>query len=103
MKHGWTLTRSPRMTPQRCAVFPHVRSSLFIDTGTSVMGMDPHVYISETAAKELGEYIGMVPGSRVQSVRTQLDAEKAKVAELTKQVAELERFKAAVELVKAEL
>ncbi len=101
MKHGWTVTRQPRLTPQRCAVFPHVRSGHYIDAGTMIPGFDPHVYISDVAAMELGRFVGMVPGGELRAVQAELELERSKVEVLQEQVQKLQDFKSAVELVQA--
>jgi hypothetical protein len=103
VKHGWTLTASPRMMPQRCAVFPHVRTGNYIDTGMTISGFDPHVYVSDVAAQELGRFVGMVPGGDLRRAEAELQLEQAKTEILQERIAELERFKAAVELVRVEV
>lgn len=103
MKHGWSITRQPRLTPQRCAVFPHVRSGNYIDTGMTIPGYDPHVYVSDVAAMELGRFVGMVPQGELHSLRAELALEQAKVEVLQAKVRKLEDFKSAVELVKVSI
>jgi hypothetical protein len=103
MQHGWFFTKQLRVTPQRCAVFPHIHSDAYIDTGMDIPGRDPHVYIGTVAATELGKAVGMVPGGEVRRVEAELALERGKVEILQEQVEKLERFKSAVDLVKAEI
>lgn len=100
--HGWVWTRGPALRPQRCAVFPHISASMWIDTGIDIQGYDPHVYISDVAAKELGKMVGMVAEQKLTLAKRELSEAKDEISRLKNKVEELERFKDAVQLIKAE-
>lgn len=101
--HGWSWVRQAALRPQKCAVFPHVNDGAFIDTGNDIVGWDPHVYVSQTAAEQLGAFVGMVPGSDLQISETKLNLANERIEELEREVAVLEEFKQAVRLVSAEM
>jgi hypothetical protein len=101
--HGWQWVRQASLPPNRCAVFPHINSGAIIDTGMRIEGYDPHVYIGEVAAKELGKMAGMVPKSVLDLAQADERAAQDRIRSLEARVAELEEFKAAVTLVKAEI
>jgi hypothetical protein len=99
--HGWTWQREPVQRPQRCAVFPHIQQGAYIDTGMNINTYDPHVYIGETAARELGKMVGMVPRSDLDQARIALDEARATIVEKQREVEQLQAFKDAVELIQA--
>ena len=101
--HGWTWVRTPPLRPQRCAVFPHIQQGAYIDVGIDINSYDPHVYIGEMAARELGKMVGMVPKSDLDQARIALDDARATLTEAEKKIEKLEAFKDAVTLVKAEI
>src|SRR4051794_29105520 len=106
--HGWRVLRQLPNYPQRCAVFPQLGGAsghLFLDTGQEISSArnDPHVYISDTAVVEMAKMFNMVTRGELERSQRDHDLAKERVAELEAQVQELERYKAAVDLVKAEL
>lgn len=101
--HGWTWVRQAALRPNRCAVFPHIPQGALIDTGVDLLTHDPHIYIGEVAAKELGKMAGMVPGASLKKADETISALRTQIDELQDEILRLQTFKDAVNLVKAEL
>jgi hypothetical protein len=107
-EHGWRVLRQLPNYPQRCAVFPQLGQAsghLFLDTGQEISSArnDPHVYISDAAVVEMAKMFNMVTRGELDQTHRDLSLAKDRIHELEAQVQQLERFKAAVDLVKAEL
>ncbi len=108
MEHGWRMVTELHKHPQHCAVFPHIGSSSrhkFLDTNTEIepVPKGSRIYISDVAIQEMAKAVGMIPKSHLKNTAAELKGAHERIDELEQKVAELERFKAAVDLVKAEL
>lgn len=58
------LVPSAVVRPHHCAVYPHLGSNQregYFDTGTQMNAIDPHVYVSVVAVKEMAAQLGYVP------------------------------------------
>jgi len=76
-----------------------VSVSAWIDTGTDINSVDPHVYISDVAAKELGKMVGLVPQTLVDQARADHKAAQERIEYLEAENEELRTYKEAVEIV----
>jgi hypothetical protein len=81
--------------PHRCAVIPFVGNSNasggFIDTGMTLPGWDPHVYISVEAVKEMARMIGWQPAQVQKTHDARLAGKDDRIAALEAEIAENRR------------
>jgi len=85
------LVPKPQRAPGHC--FYSAKNSDpdgFIDFGRPLQGLNPHLYLSVSGAREIGRYVGQVDEAAHEAVVAELEAAKAQVAELEAKVSELE-------------
>jgi hypothetical protein len=59
--------------PHHCAVTLQADAKEgYIDTGTELPCIDPHIYISVAKVREMGEFVGMVPGEAFDQAQERL-------------------------------
>jgi hypothetical protein len=69
--------------PQTCAVLPHRHfSERFIDTGTDLPGVDPHIYVSESAVGEMARIFGWRSPADSAATDEAIEGLEAQLAEL---------------------
>lgn len=94
--------QSPAIRPHRCAAIPFISQDPkgFVDTGTDLMGWDPHVYLSVTAVEQAARLIGWVPSGAIFQAEQAKDRLKAQLDEKDRLIEELTRQMDAMEIVK---
>lgn len=92
--------------PHHCAVIPYIGNSNaeggFVDTGTDLLGIDPHVYVSQTACLMLGEAVGMKRGEVVTGIEAQLEQVRGELAEVVAERDELKAKFGAIDILASE-
>jgi hypothetical protein len=94
------FTEEPLAQPHHCCVIPGRDATKeprgFIDTGNSLPGIDPHIYISWAGAELIAEKIGCVSGEQFGETLQEIAALRARVEELEAELKEAEQFSDAV-------
>lgn len=69
------ITGTPPFAPRTCAALPgRIDREGYIDTGQTISGFDPHIYISLRAAREMGRLAGMHTKEDVETIQAQVEA-----------------------------
>lgn len=78
--------------PNQCVVYPQLGSNHaegYFDTGNELPAIDPHIYVSVAAAKEMARELGYVSGedhaeliAELEAVRSDLDDALGQIGEL---------------------
>lgn len=77
------IVTEPIIAPQTCAAMPHRHfSDRFIDTETDLPGIDPHIYVSETAVGEMARLFEYLPKEGAEAQAEAIEGLEAKVEEL---------------------
>lgn len=98
--NGWRRVEKANITPMQCAVFPQLGASHrdgYVDTGTELPGWDPHCFVSVVAARQLGEFVGLVDPGELERKVIEVSQLEAELETLRGRVAELETQLAAVD------
>lgn len=91
------------MSPQRCSVIPYIGPSSghrFIDTGQDIDQFH-RLYISEPAAREMAEMVGMVPRGELKQAQAEITRLLAEREQLKAEVRELERVTQAIDVLES--
>jgi ABC-type Zn uptake system ZnuABC Zn-binding protein ZnuA len=90
--------------PHHCAVFPQLGANHkegYFDTGNDLNAIDPHVYVSVVAVKEMAKQLGYVPPEDHSVALAQRDAALSRIETLEQELQEKQQVIAAVHVIKS--
>lgn len=79
--------------PHMCAVYPqipHDHPDGFIDTGNELYAIEPHIYVSRVAVRDMARLFGFPLPDDMDELQERLAVAEAELAELREQVGRLE-------------
>lgn len=94
--NGWRKVPRADAIPHSCAVLPQLgagHAEGYIDTGIELATFDPRIYISVHAARQLGEFVGMVDPAPLENEIKRLGRE---LEEAQRRLAEFDKFEESV-------
>lgn len=100
------IVERPVTRPSHCAAIPFIGPASnpeerWIDTGTDLPGFDNHVYISETAAKQMAALLGVPTQKQLEAAEKERDEVLAELATALLELSTLKDMKRLVTQIKA--
>lgn len=87
-----------------CAVLPYQAKDAegFIDTGNDLLGIDPHVYISGAAVKEMAKLFGWFPPDTVADLEQRLAACEKELDDTLEQLSDADGYLDAIDTLESQ-